>query len=147
MPAVSQKIRTGVVELRAETGSVHVSPSFWERIYLLWMFRNFDRLPKQVLNRRQRQLIDKLGRAAIVNRNVEIARGSIIGAVENVDLMPDCKTEAAATTSKLVAMNTTSADAVVVRAVGFEGISIRSSRVTQSRTGVVQFPGRGTSVH
>jgi len=95
MPAVPQKIRTGLVELRTHIGSVYVSPSFWERIYLLWTFRNFQSLPKQVLNRHQQHLIDKLCRAAIVSRNGPIARTSIIGAVENVYLMPDRKTEAA----------------------------------------------------
>jgi TonB family protein len=147
MAAVSQKIRTGVVELRADIGSVYVSPSFWERIYLLWMFRNFHRLPKQVLNRHQRQLIDKLCRAAIVNRNGPIAGTSIIGAVENVSLMPDCKTEALTTTSKLVAMSTTSADVVAPRAVGSEGSSVRSSRVAYNRTGVGRFPKRSANVH
>lgn len=146
MPAVSQKIRTGVVELRADIGSVYVSPSFWERLYLLWTFRNFHSLPKQVLNRSQRRLIDKLCRTAIVNRNGPIARTSIIGAVENVQLMPGCKAKAA-TTSKLVAMGTTSADVVAPRAVGAEQIPIRSSRAAPNRTDAGRFPGRSAKVH
>ena len=136
MPAVPQKIRTGLVELRTHIGSVYVSPSFWERIYLLWTFRNFQSLPKQVLNRHQQQLIDKLGRAAIVSRNGPIARTSIIGAVENVYLMPDRKTEAAASTSKLAEMGTTSTDVAALRAVGSEGISIRSNRAAYNRIDV-----------
>ncbi len=136
MPAVSQKIRTGLVELRTHTGSVYVSPSFWERIYLLWTFRNFQSLPKQVLNRHQQHLIDKLCRAAIVSRNGPIARTSIIGAVENVYLMPDRKTEAAAPTSKLVELGTISADVAALRAVGSEGISIRSNRAAYNRIDV-----------
>jgi len=136
MPAVPQKIRTGLVELRTQIGSVYVSPSFWERIYLLWTFRNFHSLPKQVLNRHQQQLIDKLCRAAIVSRNGPIARTSIIGTVENVHLMPDCKTGAAAPTSKLVEMRTTSADVAASRAVGSEGISIRSNRAAYNRIDV-----------
>jgi outer membrane biosynthesis protein TonB len=136
MPAVPQKIRTGLVELRTHIGSVYVSPSFWERIYLLWTFRNFQSLPKQVLNRHQQHLIDKLCRAAIVSRNGPIARTSIIGAVENVYLMPDRKTEAAAPTSKLVELGTTSADVAALQAVGSEGISIRSNRAAYSRIDV-----------
>ena len=136
MPAVPQKIRTGLVELRTQIGSVYVSPSFWERIYLLWTFRNFHSLPKQVLNRHQQQLIDKLCRAAIVSRNGPIARTSIIGAVENVYLMPDRKTEAAAPTSKLVELGATSADVAALRAVGSEGISIRSNRAAYNRIDV-----------
>ena len=136
MPAVPQKIRTGLVELRTHIGSVYVSPSFWERIYLLWTFRNFQSLPKQVLNRHQQHLIDKLCRAAIVSRNGPIARTSIIGAVENVYLMPDRKTEAAAPTSKLVELGTTGADVAALRAVGSAGISIRSNRAAYNRIDV-----------
>lgn len=135
MPAV-QKIRTGLLELRTRIGSVYVSPSFWERIYLLWTFRNFQSLPKQVLNRHQQHLIDKLCRAAIVSRNGPIARARIIGTVENVYLMPDRKTEAAAPTSKLVELGATSADVGALRAVGSEGISIRSNRAAYNRIDV-----------
>jgi hypothetical protein len=146
MPAVPQKIRTGLVELRTHSGSLYVSPSFWERIYLLWTFRNFKSLPKQVLNRHQQQLIDKLCRAAIVSRNGPIARTSIIGAVENVYLMPDCKTEAAAPTSKLVEMRTTSADVAASRVVGTEGISIRLNDAAYNRIDVGRFPRQSGNV-
>src|ERR1700736_4190357 len=145
MLATPQKIRTGLIELRTHIGSVYVSPSFWERIYLLWTFRNFHSLPKQVLNRHQRHLIDKLCRAAIVSRNGPIAGTSIIGAVENVYLMPDFKTEGAATT-KLLEMSTTSADVAASRAVGSEGISIRSSRVARYRTDGGRFRRQSGSV-
>jgi TonB family protein len=146
MPAVPQKIRTGLVELRTHMGSVYVSPSFWERIYLLWTFRNFQCLPKQVLNRHQQQLIDKLCRAAIVSRNGPIARTSIIGAVENVYLMPNRETEAAAPTSKVVEMGTTSADVAALRAVGSEGISIRSNGAAYNRIDVGRLPGQRGNV-
>ena len=99
MTEVPQKLRTGIVELRTDVGPLYVTLSLRERIYLLWTFRNFHRLPKQVLSRHQRQLIDKLCRSAIVSRNRPIASSSIIGAVENVYLMPDLKSEAAATAS------------------------------------------------
>jgi hypothetical protein len=146
MSAVPQKIRTGLVELRTHIGSVYVSPSFWERIYLLWTFRNFQSLPKQVLNRHQQQLIDKLCRTAIVSRNGPIARTSIIGAVENVYLMPDRETEAAAPTSKLVEMGTTSTDVAALRAVGSEGISIRSNRAAYNRIDVGRLPRQSVNV-
>ena len=131
MSAALQKIRTGLLELRTDIGSVYVSPSFWERIYLLWTFRNFHRLPKQVLNGHQRHLIDRLCRSAIVSRSTSST--SIIGAVENVSLMSDCKLEAAATKSNLVQLSTTSADVAAPRAVGSSGIPIRSSRAGYRR--------------
>jgi TonB family protein len=146
MPAVPQKVRTGLVELRTHIGPVYVSPSFWERIYLLWTFRNFQSLPKQVLNRHQQQLIDKLCRAAILSRNGPIARTSIIGTVENVDLIPDRKTEAAAPTSKLVVMATTTTDVAASGAVGFEGISIQTNRPAHNRCDVGRSPKQSSNV-
>jgi TonB family protein len=146
MPAVSQKIRTGLVELRTHIGSAYVSPSFWERIYLLWTFRHFQSLPKQVLNRRQQQLIDRLCHTPIVSRNAPIARTSIIGTVENVRLIPDCKTEAAASTNKLVEIGTTSAAVATSQAVGSEGISIRSNRAAHNRIDVGRFPRQSGNV-
>jgi hypothetical protein len=131
-----QKIRTGLVELRTNVGSVYVRPSFWERIYLLWTFRNFHTLPKQVLNRHQQQLIDKLCRTEAVSRTGPIARTTpIIGAVENVYLKRDCETEKAVTTGMLIEMSAVSTDAAASRAVGSEGISFRSSRAAHNRTG------------
>jgi TonB family protein len=146
MPAVPQKIRTGLVELRTHIGPVYVSPSFWERIYLLWTFRNFQSLPKQVLNRHQQQLIDKLCRAAILSRNGPIARTSIIGTVENVHLMPDRKTEAAAPTSKLAVMGATTTDLAASGAVGSEGISIRTNRPAHKRIDVGRSPKQSSNV-
>ena len=143
MTALPQKIRTGLIELRTDIGPVYVRPSFWERIYLLWTFRHFRSLPQLVLNHRQRQLIDKLSRTAIASRNEAISRTSIIGAVENVCLMQDWKTEAVATTSKLVEMRTSSADFAAPQAVGCEGISIRSNRAAHNRTDIGRSRQRG----
>jgi TonB family protein len=143
MTALPQKIRTGVIELRTDIGRVYVRPSFWERIYLLWTFRHFRSLPQLVLNHHQRQLIDRLSRTAIASRNEPISRTLIIGAVENVCLMQDWKTEAVATTSKLVEMRTSSADLAAPLAVGHEGISIRSNRVAHNRTDLGRSRNRG----
>jgi outer membrane biosynthesis protein TonB len=143
MPALPQKIRMGLIELRTDIGPVYVRPSFWERIYLLWTFRHFRSLPQLVLNRHQRQLIDRLSRTALASRNESISRTSIIGAVENVCLMRDWKTEAAATTSKLVEMSTTSAAFAAPQAVGCEGIPIRSNRAAYKRTNIGRSRQRG----
>jgi len=125
VPAVVHKIRTSLVELRTDNGFAYVRPSFWQRIYLLWTFRHFRSLPRQVLNRRQQQLIDQLGRTAVVNWNGPIARTDIIGVVENVHLASDAKTAVVTSASKLVEIATSSAQVVEPRAVGSEGIAIR----------------------
>lgn len=136
----------GLVELRTNVGLLYVSPSFWERIYLLWTFRNFHRLPQQVLNRHQKQLIEKLCRTAIVARKGPIARSSLIGAVENVHVAPECETEAAASTGKLVRMSAPDASFVASRAVGSEGISSGRNRPASIRTAIRPFPGRNGKV-
>jgi TonB family protein len=104
MTAVPEKIRAGLVELRTPLGSVYVTPSFWQRVYLVWTFRNFRTLPKQVLNRRQQHLIDKLCRAPILSRNRPLG-SSLIGAVENV-LLPQPKVEPSPSMDNLVERKT-----------------------------------------
>lgn len=95
-----------------------VSPSFAERIYLLWTFRNFPRLPKEVLNRHQRELIERLGRTAVVRQRAPVARTSLIGAVENVELLPERKPEIPARAEKIITMNLAEAARVAPQAVG-----------------------------
>jgi len=145
MPAVSQKIRTGLVELRTKSGSLYISPSLWERVSLLWTFRNFHSLPKQVLNHREQHLIDKLCRTGIVRR-APVTRAWVIGAVENVELLPESKVEAPISAGKLVRMRVPVADVVAPRAVGSEGISIRSNRAVRDREAERGFRKRRSNV-
>ena len=35
-------------------------PSWFQRVYLIWMFRNFAILPHSVLSRRQQLLVDRM---------------------------------------------------------------------------------------
>jgi len=142
MPAIPKKIRTGLVELRTNGGSVYVSPSFWERVYLLWTFRNFPSLPKQVLNRREQQLIDKLCRTEIVGRTKPIAEAVVIGTVENVYLKQSSEMDTSATTGTLIEMSSASASARASRAVGSERISVRLSRAAYNRTRFGRFRNR-----
>jgi hypothetical protein len=41
-------------------GSRYIKPSFWQRVYLVWVFRHFETLPLQVLSERTQRLIDEL---------------------------------------------------------------------------------------
>ena len=54
------KLESGVLRVLTPLGPRYVQPSFWQRVYLLWMFRHFPKLPYLVLNRRQQRLIDDL---------------------------------------------------------------------------------------
>jgi hypothetical protein len=55
-----EKLADGVVQVQTPIGPRYVMPSFLQRVYLLWMFRNFPILPHAVLNGRQQRMIDRM---------------------------------------------------------------------------------------
>ena len=55
-----EKLAAGVVQVQTPIGPRYVMPSFLQRVYLLWMFRNFPILPHAVLSARQQRLIDRM---------------------------------------------------------------------------------------
>jgi hypothetical protein len=55
-----EKLAAGVVQVQTPIGPRCVMPSFLQRIYLLWMFRNFPILPHAVLSGRQQRMIDRM---------------------------------------------------------------------------------------
>jgi hypothetical protein len=55
-----EKLFAGVLRVITPLGPRFIQPSLSHRIYLLWIFRNFETLPVQVLTRRQLRLIDAL---------------------------------------------------------------------------------------
>ena len=55
-----EKLAAGVVQVQTPIGPRYVMPSFLQRVYLLWMFRNFPILPHAVLNGRQQRMIDRM---------------------------------------------------------------------------------------
>jgi|SRR5690242_5517817 len=54
------KLNDGVLRVLTPLGPRYIRPSFKQRLYLLWVFRNFQVLPMQVLSGRQRRLVDEL---------------------------------------------------------------------------------------
>ena len=55
-----EKLAAGVVQVQTPIGPRYVMPSFLQRIYMLWMFRNFPILPHAVLSKRQQRMIDRM---------------------------------------------------------------------------------------
>ena len=55
-----EKLAAGVVRVQTPLGPRYIVPSFLQRIYLLWMFRNFPILPHAVLSTRQQRLLDRM---------------------------------------------------------------------------------------
>ena len=55
-----EKLAGGVLCILTPLGPRYIKPSFFQRIYLLWLFRNFPALPPQVLSLRQQRRLDSL---------------------------------------------------------------------------------------
>ncbi len=55
-----EKLAAGVVEVQTPIGPRYIIPSALQRLYLLWMFRNFAILPYAVLSARQQRMIDRM---------------------------------------------------------------------------------------
>jgi hypothetical protein len=54
------KLAAGVVQVQTPIGPRYIMPSFLQRVYLLWVFRNFPILPHAVLSARQQRMIDRM---------------------------------------------------------------------------------------
>src|ERR1700757_5082585 len=54
------KLAAGVVQVQTTLGPRYIMPSFLQRVYLLWVFRNFPILPHAVLSGRQQRMIDRM---------------------------------------------------------------------------------------
>ena len=57
-----QKLAEGVLQVDTPIGPRFIQPNFFQRVLLVWTFRNFSCLPQQVLSVREQQLIDRLCR-------------------------------------------------------------------------------------
>ena len=55
-----RKLSAGVLRVVTPLGPRYIKPTFSQRLYLVWIFRNFEMLPLQVLSSRQRMLIESL---------------------------------------------------------------------------------------
>src|SRR6476646_39014 len=53
----TEKLSAGVLRILTPLGPRYLNPSLTQRIYLLWLFRHFEKLPLQVLSLRQRRFI------------------------------------------------------------------------------------------
>jgi TonB family protein len=72
-----------LVALETDQRVEYITASGWDRVYLLWMFRNFRSLPQNVLSPRQKQLIGSLYREALTHRSDELHGTAVVGTVED----------------------------------------------------------------
>ena len=70
----------GVLEIVTPSGTQYLSPSVWERLYLIWIFRNFRMLQAGVLSKTERRRIESI--AARAERVKMLNSDEIIGSVE-----------------------------------------------------------------
>jgi len=80
------KLADGVVQVQTPIGPRYVIPSFLQRVYFVWMFRNFSTLPHAVLNRRQQNLIDRMcgqQRFASLAYTDHMSEAPVIGTIEH----------------------------------------------------------------
>ena len=71
-----------LVALDTGHGVIYAPASGWDRVYLMWTFRNFHSLPQAVLNPRQQQLIGSLYREAANHSAPELYEAPVVGTVE-----------------------------------------------------------------
>ncbi|HYU44584.1 MAG TPA: hypothetical protein VEK84_00220 [Terriglobales bacterium] len=55
-----EELASGVLQVDTPIGPRYVQPNFKQRLYLMWIFRNFPSLPQQVLRPGEQRLIDRL---------------------------------------------------------------------------------------
>lgn len=55
-----EKFFCGVLRVMTPLGPRYLRPTFKQRLYLLWVFRNFPTLPAKVLSERQLRFIETL---------------------------------------------------------------------------------------
>ena len=55
-----EKLFAGVLRVLTPLGPRYLKPSILQRLYLMWVFRNFQTLPFKVLNGRQQRLIEAM---------------------------------------------------------------------------------------
>lgn len=55
-----EKLSEGVVQVQTPIGPRYLMPSFFQRLYFIWIFRHFPILPVAVLSAVQQRMIDRL---------------------------------------------------------------------------------------
>jgi hypothetical protein len=81
-----EKLAAGVVCVQTPIGPRYVIPSWPQRMYLLWMFRNFPILPHAVLKGWQQRMIDRLcseQRFASLAYADDMSEVPVIGTIEH----------------------------------------------------------------
>src|SRR5215475_5373151 len=85
-----EKLASGVLRVLTPLGPRYLKPSFAQRLYLLWIFRNFQTLPVKVLSSRERHLIESMCEAdQFVSFGVGVDDAPLLGTLEQRPPAPE----------------------------------------------------------
>ena len=78
-----EKLFFGVLRVLTPLGPRYLRPSFFQRLRVLWLFRNFHTLPSKVLSRRQQRLIEHMcAQGRFVSFGIGIEDAPLLGTLE-----------------------------------------------------------------
>ena len=81
-----EKLSEGVLCIQTALGPRYLRPAFWQRLYLMWIFRHFESLPPQVLKVWEQRFLENLCRSDLyvsLMRNNGLEDAPVIGTLEN----------------------------------------------------------------
>jgi hypothetical protein len=78
-----EKLLSGVLRVMTPLGPRYLKPSFGQRVYLLWVFRNFTTLPIKVLSSRQQRLVESMwANNRFISFGIGVDDAPLIGTLE-----------------------------------------------------------------
>jgi hypothetical protein len=78
-----EKLSFGVLRILTPLGPRYLKPSFGQRLYLLWIFRNFQTLPVKVLSMNQQRLLESMcAENRFVSFGVGVDDAPLLGTLE-----------------------------------------------------------------
>jgi hypothetical protein len=84
-----EKIFFGVLRVLTPLGPRYLKPSFWQRLHLLWIFRNFQTLPVKVLTLHQQRLLEVMcAENRFVSFGVGVDDAPLLGTLEQRPPVP-----------------------------------------------------------
>ena len=85
-----EKLLSGVLRILTPLGPRYLKPSFAQRLYLLWIFRNFQTLPVKVLTSRQQRLVESMcAENRFVSFGVGVDDAPLLGTLEQRPPIPE----------------------------------------------------------
>ena len=84
-----EKLASGVLRVLTPLGPRYLKPSLAQRLYLLWVFRNFPTLPVKVLTTRQQRLVESMcANNRFVSFGVGVDDAPLLGTLERRPPIP-----------------------------------------------------------